>query len=74
MSERGIDAAIKAVGSQVAVARALGVTEQAVSIWVKRGWVPARRAVELEQLTGVARADLVSQRLRELVGADPVSF
>ena len=37
-------------GSKSAVARALGITPQAVSIWPER--VPELRAYQLEQLTG----------------------
>lgn len=39
-------------GSQANTARALGVDRAAVSAWVARGWFPAKRAVEIEKLSG----------------------
>ena len=46
-----IEVAIADVGSQGAVARALGITRQAVTFWVRTGRLPAERAIELEELT-----------------------
>ncbi len=39
-------------GSQVAIARALGITEQAVSRWGRLNRVPMGRQYELQLLTG----------------------
>lgn len=39
-------------GSQANLARALGVDRAAVSHWVKRGWLPPKRAVMIELLSG----------------------
>jgi DNA-binding transcriptional regulator YdaS (Cro superfamily) len=39
-------------GSQANLARALHVDRAAVSHWVARGWLPPKRAVELEKLSG----------------------
>lgn len=63
----GIEQAIRAAGSQVLLAKALGVTQQAISAWLRRGWVPLRRAQEIEALYGVPRASLISPRVRDLV-------
>ncbi len=41
---------IKHFGSKSAVARALGITPQAVSLWSER--VPELRAYQIESLTG----------------------
>ena len=72
-SRTGIACAVAAMqeqGGQSELARRVGVTQQAVNKWLRRGWVPALRAVEVEQATGVPRQRLVNPRLRELVGAD----
>lgn len=61
--------AAQAVGNQAALARGLGVTEQAICKWVKQGWVPVRRAKQIEELTGVPRKDLINPRLLALLSA-----
>jgi DNA-binding transcriptional regulator YdaS (Cro superfamily) len=71
--QTGIACAVAAVqeqGGQSELARRVGVTQQAVNKWLRRGWVPAMRAVEVEQATGIPRQRLVNPRLRELVGSD----
>lgn len=67
----GIDTAIAKAGTRRAFAESLTprVTVQAVCQWVKRGWVPPRRALEIERLYGVDRAYLVKPDLVDLVGA-----
>lgn len=62
----GIADAVAAVGSQLQLATRLGVTQQAVSNWVTQGWVPHKRAVEIECLTGVPRTRLVDPKILEL--------
>ena len=44
----GLEAAIKAAGSQSELARMLDVSPAAVSHWVQIGFVPPPRAVEIE--------------------------
>lgn len=63
----GIAEALKQAGNQVALAERLGVTQQAVSIWLRRGWVPVRRALEIEAQFGIPRSRLISPRLADLV-------
>jgi len=63
----GIARAVAAAGSQESLAEKLGCTQQAVSEWVRRGYVPPARAIEIEAEFGVPRADLLSRRLRDLV-------
>ncbi len=60
----GIHAAIQKAGSQVALAELLGVTQQAISKWLHRGYVPVWRALEIENQLGVPREDLVSPKMR----------
>lgn len=66
-SETGIARAVKAAGSQGALAVALGVSQQSVSKWEARGYAPVRRVVEIEQFTGVARGELIDPKLVDLL-------
>lgn len=50
-------------GGQSWLAHRLGVTQQAISTWLRRGWVPTNRADEIQQLTGVPARDLLNPRL-----------
>lgn len=59
--------AVAAAGGQAKLAALLGVTQQAVSSWVRRGWVPVRRAAEIEHLLGVSRQRLVDPRLVDIL-------
>jgi DNA-binding transcriptional regulator YdaS (Cro superfamily) len=63
----GIADALQQAGNQAHLAERLGVSQQAVSIWLRRGWVPVRRALEIEAQFGVPRARLISPRLADLV-------
>jgi len=63
----GIADALFEAGSQAQLAERLGVSQQAVSIWLRRGWVPVRRALEIEAQFGIPRARLISPRLADLV-------
>lgn len=65
--KRGIDEAVEAAGSQEKLAQALGVTQQSVAKWVKRGYVPLDRAREVEGMYGVPRKALVNPRVVELL-------
>ena len=64
---RGIALAAFKAGNHRMLADKLGVTRQAVSLWIKQGWAPYHRSVEIEAVTGVPRRDLVNPRIRELV-------
>lgn len=68
----GIFKAVKAAGSQTALADAMGVSQQAINKWVKKGWVPVDRAIEIEGLYGIPRRELVSSKLRDLL--EPPAF
>ncbi len=54
-----LQAAIECCGSAVRLARAIGVSPQAVTQWKRRGCVPAARVVAVEAATG----GLVSRHL-----------
>ena len=59
-------------GGQKHVAEALGVTQAAVSKWIISGFVPLRRAVEIEALYGVPRLKTVHPTLTQTFA--PVEF
>ena len=63
----GIEKAVARVGSQTELAARLGVTQQVISVWLRRGWVPVHRAAEIEHYTGVSRQSLIKPRWRELL-------
>ena len=71
----GIEKAIAKAGTRRAFAQSLtpSITVQAVCQWVRRGWVPPQRALEIERLYGVDRAYLVKPELVALVG-EPLSY
>ncbi len=55
MRDEGLDKAISAVGGMRALARALGISQPAISAWRR---VPADRLAAVETVTGVPRAEL----------------
>lgn len=63
----GIQKAITLAGSQRALAQHLGVSQQAVSEWEKRGYAPDARIVEIEAEYGIDRIELVNPALRRLL-------
>lgn len=70
MSEQettGVADAIIAAGGQGALARKLGLSQQAVSRWVKCGWVPVAHIVQVEEMFGVPRAKLINPKHLTLV-------
>ena len=63
----GIEQAISAAGNQAKLAKLLGCTQQNVSVWLRQGYAPVERIVEIEQLTGVSRSELINPRLVDLI-------
>ena len=55
----GIGRAIIAIGGQSELARQLGVTQQAINQWYRRGLVPTGRAADVHKLTGVPISELI---------------
>lgn len=66
----GIERAVEKAGSRRLLAEALRptVSLQALGQWIKRGWVPSARALEIERLYAIDRAYLVKPSLVALVG------
>lgn len=58
----------KTRSGQVQLAEELGVSQQLISRWVIRGWVPPERVVEIEALYGISRKLLLKPSLVDLVG------
>lgn len=50
--------AVDVLGGQTATAKRLGVSQQAVQYWIRRGRVPALKAIPLENASGVSRQKL----------------
>lgn len=65
----GIEQAIRAAGSQAELAALLGCSQQNISSWLRRGYVPPKQAVAIEQATGISRAMLVDPKLVALLTA-----
>lgn len=65
----GIERAIRAAGTQEALAAICGVTQPAVSKWVKWGHAPQSQVLLISRRTGVPVRELVSPSLRKMMGA-----
>lgn len=63
VSQRGVDKAVAAAGSQAKLGALLGITQQAVYKWVIRGYVPLDRAIEIEYQIGIDRTELLDPRV-----------
>lgn len=51
MKKNPIHKAVKYMGSQSALARAIGVTPQSVQVWVARNEVPMKRCKKVQEVT-----------------------
>lgn len=65
----GIEKAVEMAGGQAALGASLRpeVTQQAISKWLARGWLPADRAVEVEKRYGIAVRELLSPTLAKVL-------
>lgn len=66
MERTGIQDACDKMHGQEQLAVALGVTQQAVSKWVKQGYAPIRRIPRITALTGVTARRLCDPHILEL--------
>lgn len=62
----GIQKAVLQAGSQGALALRLGVSQQAIQKWVRNGYAPVGRVVEIECEYGIPRRELLQPRLADL--------
>lgn len=67
-ADSGIRRAVKKAGGAAAMSRALNVSKQAVAIWIKQGFAPQGRAKEIEMLYDIPREELVSPKVRSMMG------
>ncbi len=66
----GIEKAIDMAGGANPLAHTLGVSHQAVYVWLRKGWVPAQRALEIEKLFDIPRAELFKPELTALFASN----
>lgn len=62
--ESNVEKAVRLAGGQTAMAKALGVSPQAVQQWVKSGVVPADKCPKIEQLLN---REVLSEELTDKV-------
>jgi DNA-binding transcriptional regulator YdaS (Cro superfamily) len=63
----GIKKAVDLAGGANALALKLGVTHQAIYVWMRKGWVPAQRALQIEHLFDIPRVELFKPELSALL-------
>lgn len=69
----GIKSAVERAGGAAKLGEILGVSHQVVYVWLKRGWVPNDRAIQLENIYSIPRADLLNPQIAALIGASNAS-
>jgi DNA-binding transcriptional regulator YdaS (Cro superfamily) len=62
-----LDTAVERAGGVTALAAFLKVSHQIVYLWIERGWVPPKRAVQIENKTKVPRSKLINPQLAKLL-------
>lgn len=62
-SRAALEALIVVATSQEKLGEKLGVSQAAVSKWLKRGYLPLNRAIEVEGLFGVPRHNTMNPRV-----------
>jgi len=60
--------AAEKAGSWAALARVLGVRHQPMYRWRNRGFLPPKRALQIEAKYGIPAKDLIEPALADLVG------
>lgn len=62
-----LDLAVKKAGGARKFAAKIKVSHQAVYAWIKRGWLPVNRAIQLERITDVPRSKLIDPQIAKLL-------
>ena len=68
----GIEKAIKNLGSQTELGRRVGVSQQAVNIWLLQGYVPVGRAGLISRISKVPLKELVNPKYLAIIDSDEV--
>lgn len=55
-----VEKVVKEIGSQALVAKLLGISQQAVSVWVRKGYVPRKQALLLDLVVTPTWQEMVS--------------
>lgn len=63
----GVELAAQKAGGALQLAKVLQVTHQAIYGWLKRGWVPTRHAVLIEQKYGINRARTLDPHILDII-------
>ena len=66
-TEKAMEQAVRSAGSQTALGKALGVSQAAIWMWMKRGWMPVRRARQIEEIFNIPAVDLINPDLAGMV-------
>jgi len=61
----GIEKAIEEAGGQFSLAEQLGVSQQVISAWKRKGWVPFNRITEISSQYGVLPINLINPKIIE---------
>jgi transposase-like protein len=69
-----INEAIERAGGIMALARAVGVTHQAIYDWRKRGAVPLPRAVVIAALFKIERDQLIDPKIANAIAVQDADF
>ena len=64
-SRKALEALVVVAHSQEKLGAKLGVSQAAVSKWLKRGYLPMARAIEVEALYGIPRQNIMNPRVVE---------
>ncbi len=62
-----IATAVEKAGGARKLAAHLKVSHQVVYAWIKSGWVPPKRAAQIERKTGVPRNKLINPQIAKLL-------
>lgn len=65
-SQSGIARAIQQAGGQEKLGERLGVSQQAVSLWLGQGWVPIKRAKLIEREFSIPSTSLLNPEIVKL--------